>query len=119
MLCADIYTGDGPAIPASAPALNQFRLLDCDPWRPAEKVSAEFQKQMGCWTGCKGRILKETGLGNMHHPPSPPPDGVGRERVWRLKRKPILLTCNPNKKDENNLLGTVGASGGEWEGGRW
>lgn len=51
------------------------------------------------------------------HPP--PPDGVGRERVWRMKRKPILLTCNLNKKDENNLLGTVGASGGEWEGGRW
>lgn len=71
MLSADIYTGDGPAIPASAPAPNQFRLLDCDPWRPTEKVSAEFQKQMGRWTGCKRRILKETGLGNMHTPPSP------------------------------------------------
>lgn len=49
-------------------------------------------------------------------PPLLPPDGVGRERVWRMKRKPILLTCNLNKKDENNLLRTVGALEGNGRG---
>lgn len=27
---------------------------------------------------------------------------------WRMKRKPILLSCNLNKKERNNLLGMVG-----------
>ena len=36
-----------------------------------------------------------------------------------MKRKPIFLSCNLNKKAENNLLEMVGADGGnEWGGGK-